>query len=73
MSIRIAILTISDAGSRGERADTSGAAIAEWAVAHGHAVTARALVPDDSGPIASQLLQWCDGDLADLVLTSPAP
>jgi hypothetical protein len=33
--MRIAILTISDAGSRGELADTSGDAIASWAPIEG--------------------------------------
>ena len=35
--MRLAILTISDAGHRGERADTSGDAIAAWAAARGYA------------------------------------
>jgi molybdenum cofactor synthesis domain-containing protein len=70
MSIRIAILTISDAGSRGERADGSGDAIAEWAATQGHTVVARELVPDDPDRIAVQLRSWCDADAADLVLTT---
>jgi molybdenum cofactor synthesis domain-containing protein len=68
--VRIAILTISDAGSRGERNDTSGDAIAEWAAAGGHAVAARALVPDENVEIVRTLLQWCDNDVADVVLTT---
>ena len=36
--MRLAILTISDAGSRGERADTSGDAIAAWAESRGDTV-----------------------------------
>ncbi len=68
--MRIAILTISDAGSRGERADGSGDAIAAWAAAKGHVVAARALVPDETGPIARTLAGWADGDAADLVLTT---
>jgi molybdenum cofactor synthesis domain-containing protein len=68
--VRIAILTVSDAGSRGERADTSGDAIASWAARRGDDVTARALVPDDSGAIVRYLLEWCDDDAADLVLTT---
>src|SRR5690242_2186571 len=68
--MRVAILTISDAASRGEREDASGAAAAEWAAARGDAVTARALVPDDAVAIVRQLLAWCDGDTADLVLTT---
>ncbi len=68
--MRIAVLTISDAGSRGERTDTSGDAIVAWAEAHGHAVAARSLVPDDTVDIVRRLTQWCDGDAADLVLTT---
>jgi molybdenum cofactor synthesis domain-containing protein len=68
--MRVAILTISDAGARGERADTSGDAAARWAAARGDEIAARALVPDDAGRIAATLAAWCDGDSADLVLTT---
>lgn len=68
--MRVAILTISDAGARGERADGSGDAIAAWANERGYELSARALVPDDSVEIVRQLLSWCDGDSADLVLTT---
>ena len=68
--MRVAILTISDAGARGEREDTSGAEIAAWADRRGDAVAARALVPDDALRIARQLVEWCDGDVAELVLTT---
>jgi molybdenum cofactor synthesis domain-containing protein len=70
MPLRIAILTISDAGSRGERADTSGDAIASWATGKGYALAERALVPDETGRIASTLASWADGGKADLVLTT---
>ncbi|MEO8029529.1 MAG: MogA/MoaB family molybdenum cofactor biosynthesis protein [Gemmatimonadota bacterium] len=70
MPIRIAILTISDAGHRGTRADTSGDAIAEWAAGPGHPVVFRALVPDETDRIAGQLMAWCDGGAVDLVLTT---
>jgi molybdopterin adenylyltransferase len=70
MPIRIAILTVSDAGHRGERSDTSGDEIAAWAGAHGHGVTARDLVPDETARIAAVLLAWADGDRADLILTT---
>jgi molybdopterin adenylyltransferase len=68
--MRIAILTISDAGARGERQDTSGDAIADWARARGYAIAVRALVSDDSGPIVSHLTEWCDADRADLIVTT---
>jgi molybdenum cofactor synthesis domain-containing protein len=68
--MRIAILTISTAGSRGERQDTSGDAIESWAREHSYDVTARELVSDDVNSIISRLLDWCDADRADLVLTT---
>ncbi len=58
--MRVAILTISDAGSRGERADTSGDAIASWAAARGYALADRALVPDETVRIATALAAWAD-------------
>jgi molybdenum cofactor synthesis domain-containing protein len=68
--MRVAILTISDAGARGERQDVSGDAIDSWARARGAEVVQHALVPDDVVAIVSALTRWCDGDLADLVLTT---
>lgn len=68
--MRIAVLTISDAGARGEREDTSGDAAASWAEWQSDVVVARAIVADDTVAIVRQLLAWCDGDVADLVLTT---
>lgn len=68
--VRIAVLTISDAGARGERADTSGDAIVAWAGARGHLVAARALVPDETVAITAALVTWADGDTADVILTT---
>lgn len=68
--MRVAILTISTAGARGERADTSGDAIVAWAKKRKHALAARALVSDDVNAIVRTLLGWCDEGLADLILTT---
>jgi molybdopterin adenylyltransferase len=68
--MRLAILTISDACSRGERADASGDAIAAWAGRRGDSVAGRAVVADESVDIVRRLLAWCDGDAADVVLTT---
>ena len=68
--MRVAILTVSDAGARGERVDTSGAAAEQWAIARGYDITARTLVADEMLHIGGQLSAWCDGDIADLVLTT---
>ena len=68
--MRLAVLTISDAGSRGEREDRSGDAIVAWASARGATVVERVLVPDERDAIVRTLLDWCDRDVADLVLTT---
>ena len=68
--MRVAILTVSDAGARGEREDRSGDAAAAWSAGRGYAVAARAMVADDTGAIVAQLVAWCDGGVADLVLTT---
>jgi molybdenum cofactor synthesis domain-containing protein len=68
--VRIAILTVSDAGHHGARADTSGDLIASWSAEHGHSIVARAMVPDETVEIARQLLAWCDKDEADVVFTT---
>lgn len=68
--MRIAILTVSDAGHRGEREDRSGDAIVAWATARGDHVVDRQLVPDETSAIVPVLLGWCDKDQADLVLTT---
>ncbi|MBI4542260.1 MAG: MogA/MoaB family molybdenum cofactor biosynthesis protein [Gemmatimonadetes bacterium] len=68
--IRLAILTVSTKGAAGERADTSGDAIAAWADARGYAVAARAITPDDAAAVARQLGEWADGGEVELILTT---
>jgi molybdopterin adenylyltransferase len=68
--MRIAVLTISDAGARGERADTSGDALARWVESRGYAVAERTLVADDVVAIAACLTSWCDTGVADVILTT---
>jgi molybdenum cofactor synthesis domain-containing protein len=70
MALRVAILTVSDAGSRGERADGSGDAIAAWIAERGFVLAARGLVPDETTRIATTLAEWADGEVAELVLTT---
>lgn len=70
MPLRLGILTISDAGSRGERADSSGDLIASWCREHGYRIAERGLIPDDATQISSILAGWSDDDRADLILTT---
>ncbi|MDZ4674370.1 MAG: MogA/MoaB family molybdenum cofactor biosynthesis protein [Gemmatimonadota bacterium] len=68
--IRVGILTVSDAGSRGERADQSGDRIAAWTRDHGGVEIRRALVPDETARIAAHLVEWSDSGEVDLILTT---
>lgn len=70
MALRVAVLTVSDAGARGERADASGDSIAAWVSERGHVLAARALVADEVELIGARLRQWADADQADLALTT---
>lgn len=67
---RIAIVTVSDGVARGQRADTSGRAIAEWAAAQSHDLAAQVLVPDESGAIAAALCGLVDAHAVDVILTT---
>jgi molybdopterin adenylyltransferase len=70
MALRLAILTISDAGSRGERSDSSGDLIANWARERGYPLAERGLIPDETDRISSTLAGWADTDQADLIITT---
>jgi molybdenum cofactor synthesis domain-containing protein len=68
--MRVAVLTVSDACAAGARADASGEAIVEWARERGLAIAVRDVVPDETVEIVRRLLAWCDGDVADVVLST---
>lgn len=68
--IRLGILTLSDAGSRGERKDTSGAAILELMRATGAQLRRRAVIADDLDLISRTLMEWADAGDVDLILTT---
>lgn len=70
MTVRIAVLIISDGVAAGERQDKSGAAIIAWAALHDYVVTGQACVPDESAAIVAQLIAWADDDVADVILTT---
>jgi molybdenum cofactor synthesis domain-containing protein len=67
---KLSILTISDAGSKGERADTSGDAISEIMASAEYEEIVRDIVPDERELIASRLAELCDGGEVDLVVTT---
>lgn len=68
--MRAAILTVSDKGSRGEREDRSGPALAAWLAERGVEVVAMAIVPDEQPLIAAALSEWAYMETADLILST---
>jgi len=66
----IGILTISDKGSAGTRADLSGPALREEMESAGHTVVEYDIVPDEKDVIAGKLRQWADGGDIDIILTT---
>ena len=66
--VRIAVLSISD--TRDEESDTSGDVLAERIAGSGHAIAARAIVPDDVQAIRAQLLAWIETGDVDAIVTT---
>ena len=68
--MRIGILTISDLGAVGQRADSSGDAILDWSAERGYEVVVRSIVADETDRIAGKLARWADSGEVDVVLTT---
>jgi molybdenum cofactor synthesis domain-containing protein len=67
---RVAILTVSDRGAKGEREDLSGRTAQDAVEEQGWVVEARDIVPDEVEQIADKLRYYCDVLAVNLVLTS---
>ena len=70
MTIRFGILTLSDRSSRGERADSSGPALARLIQAEGWSVAKQSILPDEESAIRGILVNWADSAELDVILTT---
>ena len=68
--LRIGLLTVSDACSRGERTDDSGRVLEDWCQVEGHQLVHRETVPDQTEVIVPVFLRWADGGEVDVILTT---
>ncbi len=68
--MRVAILTISDSASKGEREDTSGPAVVAFCRGLNWEVTSTLRLPDDPAAIREQLRTIADSGRVDLLLTT---
>jgi molybdenum cofactor synthesis domain-containing protein len=66
----VAVLTLSDKGSRGEREDTSGPALCDLFVAQGYKIVAYKMIADDIDLIVQNISHWIDEKNIDLILTT---
>jgi molybdopterin adenylyltransferase len=69
MSFRAAVLTISDLGARGEREDTSGAAIKELLSGADITVDRHDVIPDERDQISQRLTAWAGKGISLIVTT----
>jgi molybdopterin adenylyltransferase len=70
MTIRFAILTVSDRSSRGERPDTSGPALAELVKSQNWHVVKQDVVPDEMDAIQRTMATWSDSGEVDVILAT---
>ncbi|RPJ25692.1 MAG: MogA/MoaB family molybdenum cofactor biosynthesis protein [Chloroflexi bacterium] len=68
--MRFGILTLSDRSARGERADSSGPALAHLIQAKGWSLVKQSLLPDEEAAIREILISWADSGELDVILTT---
>ena len=68
--MRVAVLTISDTVSKGEREDLSGPAVIAFCRGLGWEVTSSLRLPDEPGLIREHLRELADSGRVDLVVTT---
>ena len=65
----LAVLTVSDRSSKGQREDLSAPAIKEWAGSQGIKVVSESVVPDELNDIKKKLIEYSDKGIS-LILTT---
>jgi molybdopterin adenylyltransferase len=68
--MRVAVLTISDSVSKGEREDLSGPAVVAFCRGLGWEVTSSLRLPDDPATIREHLRELADSERVDLIATT---
>ena len=68
--MRVAVVTVSDASSKGTQDDTSGESVRLWCERRDYDVVSHAVVPDEKSKIIPLLASLCDSGDVDLVITT---
>jgi molybdenum cofactor synthesis domain-containing protein len=69
-TLRAAVITVSDACSRGERKDASGALLVQLLRELGAEIVATRILSDDSGPLTDTLREFADRTEVNLIVTT---
>jgi molybdopterin adenylyltransferase len=69
-TLKVAVITVSDKGYRGEREDRSGKYIVDYFKEKGWEVTDHTIVPDETDIIKDKLIDICDSEKANLIITT---
>jgi len=67
---KIAVITVSDKGYKGEREDRSGKYIVDFFIGKGWDIAEYSIVPDEVGLIKDKIKEICDHGKANLILTT---
>ncbi|EKS4344150.1 molybdopterin adenylyltransferase [Clostridium sporogenes] len=68
--IKIAIVTISDKGSKGERKDETGKVLQDILEKEGYKVEEYKIIPDEINIISEELIKLCDEKKVNLIITN---
>lgn len=68
--VRAGVLTVSDRRASGQGEDEGGPLMERMLAEAGFEVTARGVVPDEREDIEEILREWCDAEVADVVVTT---
>jgi molybdopterin adenylyltransferase len=70
VEIKVAVITVSDKGSKGEREDVSGKVIEDAVKSEGMNVVLKDIIPDEYDAISTKIIEAIDKLGADVVLTT---
>jgi molybdenum cofactor synthesis domain-containing protein len=68
--LRVAIITLSDKGSQGEREDVSGKKIIDFITEMNGIIVTYEVIPDEADELKNLLMSLADGSHANLILTT---
>lgn len=69
-AFRVAVVTVSDSGSKNQRVDESGKRIVQMMEQAGYEISFQTIIPDEREEIKAVLIKCADEKIADLILTT---